>query len=289
MHRDSSGDLHAAGTEAFRLAKSPDPWPDTPDGVRLFRAWLASIMGTIANLGPSPTRPLLPTESATLSAYLIEPVASSRPADLDWQQAFAYALGAIAWSAQGRTGGSPSDLALSAPLALATLDGEAPMTLALASVPGLTTTPDDTPPSETGIIPAIPIVTGIVIISCTAIAAAAVGWIVSQVAEVSAVGLAQKGKTTAAVEAMTRASEVVETHKDAEAKAGKPIDYDPEEQKLLEVLRSTITQTSGWQPPPLRSVPDVRGATSSIAKGLSVGEVIFLAAAGYALVKYASK
>lgn len=290
MHKDSSGDLHALAVQAYAHAKTGEAWPDTDEGNRLFRAWLASIIGTIANLGPSPIRATSPSEASPLAAYVLEPKPSSRDVAFDWQQALAYGVGALAWAGQGKTGGNPLELELAAPMGLATVDGGPPLKLDLGStnLPGIGIV-GTAGLSDTGILPAIPIVTGIVIVVVVGILAGATGWVASQISEVSSVGLQQKGKTTAAVQAMTSASEIVEAHQDREAKEQREIAYSQEELKLLQTLRETIATASGWQAPALRSVPDVRSATQNIGTGLSFGSAIFLALAGWAVVKYASK
>lgn len=280
-------------------ARSGEAWPATDEGNRLFRAWLASICATIANLGPSPIRSIPPivgedprtttTPMLYKGAYVLEPKPSSRAVLLDFQQQLVYGLAALAWSGQGKTGGDPNALELAGPLGVMTIDGSR---VQVGSVPPLTLPGvgfGTTGLSDTGIIPAIPIVTGLVIVACVAILAGAVGWIASQASEVTSVGVQQTGKTTAAVQAMTKASDIVEAHQARETDEKREIPYDPEELALLKTLRETIAQTAGWSPPALRSVPDVRGATGNIGKGLAIGEIIFLALGGYALVKYASK
>jgi hypothetical protein len=293
-HYDSSGNLNAASSAAFEIARTGQAWPDTPESNRLFRAWMAGICATVANLGPSPTRAASPTvgENVQLSrgAYVIEPKPSSLPASFDWQNMLVYGMVSLAWAGQGKAGGDPNDIKLSSPLGVATIDGLAPVLGAPSAVMipgiGIVATAGY---GDTGIIPAIPIVTGLVIVACVALLAGAAGWIASQVSEVSSIGIQQTGKTTAAVQAMTRAADIVDAHQAREEKEARDIPYDPQEIEVLKTLRETIKQTAGWDAPALRSVPDVADASRNIGKGLAFGEVVFLALAGYAAIRYASK
>lgn len=306
VHYDSSGDLHAAALAANAIARTGSAWPSGPEGDRLFRAWLAGVLGTIANLGPTRTHPLsiadLPGgEGASIpvgGAYVVKPSPSSVPVELDWQQQLVYALASLAWVGMGKQGGKPTDLELATDVKVLTKDGEPPTSSPASSpaklppvfnVPGLGDVPILTAGVDTGIIPAIPIVTGLVIVACVAIVAGAVAWITSQVSEVTAVGLQQQGKTTLAVKAITTSAELIDAHQEREAKAGASLAWDPQELELLRTLRETIKQTAGWEAPPLRSVPDVRGASSSIGAGLGLGQVIFWALLGYAALEYTRK
>jgi hypothetical protein len=299
-HVDTVTDLHSDGLRANELAKSGEAWPDTPEGNRLFRAWLAGTIATIANLGPNRISQTTPVEGGGVPAWIVMPQPSTdNAAAFDFQQQMAYAIGALAWAGQGKTGGDPSSFMLTTDVTIATKDGDPPRILSPGAppptpsrtftIPSLGDVPVLTARLDTGIIPAIPIVTGIVIVSCVAILAAAGAWITSQGSEVAAVAVQQKGKTTVAVQAITSAAELVEAHQQREQQEGRSIPYDQGELELLKTLQGTIAQTSGWQAPPLRSVPDVRGASTAIGAGLGAGQLLFWGLLGYAALEYGKK
>lgn len=279
-HRDSSGNLAGVAADAYARAKAEN-WPTDPvEGNRLLRAWLVSQMATMANLGPRPTSliregdhryDILQSELGPGARFSVDVRPSSRPDNLDWQTLIASGLCGVVGSIHA-TPQDPKGIAFlrsqmpkpGQVVRILTVDGEAPVIMPAIADPDML--------AETG---AITIIGGIVIVACVAAVAAAVAWVSSQIAEVTSVGLQQHGKTTQAVAAMTKASELIEAHQAEEQKQGKDLAYDVEQQLMLQTLRETIKGTTGWTAPDLKSVPDIKGASQSVGTGLAFGQFFF--------------
>jgi hypothetical protein len=260
---------------AYEAAKS-GAWPADPaEGNRLFRAWLISMLATMANLGPRPTVIILEgnhdydaigAELGPGTRYAIDVRPSSRPDNFAWQEALATGLCGIV-AAQLATPADPKGIGAlrrmlipdGQTVRIRTEDGAPPVVLGNAK------------PSDAG----LGIVAGIVIVACVSAVAAAAAWVSSQIAEVTSVGLQQHGKTQQATAAMTKAAEIVEEHQAQEQKEGRELQYDAEQLRLLETLRETIKGTTGWTAPDLKSVPDIKGASDKIGTGLGFGQFFF--------------
>ncbi len=275
-HGDSV-DMHGVAELAFAAAHGRDTWPDTAsDGNRLVRAWLASYAAAIAGLGPKPLN-IVP-EGSTLplgmqidsgAKFAAEILRSNDPKRFEIQNTMSYALAALAAHAQGDVGPEKILLPDATITRIRTHDGDPPIPITTKAVA-----------ENTG---QIGIVEGVVIVACVGLVAGAVGWIASQVNEVHALGLQADSKAKVAVEAMSKAAEIVEAHTQAEAQAGKTIEFSAPELDILSTLKSTITTTANWTPPQLQSVPNVASATQKIGSGMGWG-TIALFAAGAALL-----
>ncbi len=246
-------------------------WPTGPEGVALFRAWLVSVMATIANLGPRPltvleemNTPMPPPATGPKgSAYFVEPMASTRVDNQDWQRALAAGVIAIA----GRKQFLPADFALpdDATISVQTVDGGP----AVASSKLVMR-------ADAAFLPAIPIATAAVIVLVSGILAGATAWVASNVLDLARIGLAGHEKTQLAVAAMSSATQVLEQHQVRETAAGSPLSYDPEELQTLGTLRQTIRDVTNWQPPDLKGVPDLRDLPTKVTAGLGTFAVIGL-------------
>lgn len=278
-HHDTSGNLHDVAVRAFAVAKSQD-WPaDVDEGNRLFRAWLLTQLATMANLGPRPVGLVLEgdhrydvisSELGPGGRYEIDVRPSERADNLEMQVAIATGLAGIVAS-MNATVADPKGIAFLRSrlipdgqlVRIKTDDGGPAVILPQVGGAGL---------AQTG---QIGVVEGVVIVAVVGIIAATVGWISSQIAEVTSVGLQQHGKTTQAVAAMTDATEMLEKHQADEQAAGHDMSYDAEQIELLKTLRETIKGTTGWTAPDLKSVPDVKGAVDKIGTGISIGQFFF--------------
>jgi hypothetical protein len=274
-HEDTRS-LRDVAALAHEAAKAGN-WPTNPEeGNRLFRAWMVSMLSTMANLGPKPTSvilegnhdyDLLAAELKPGSRYAVDVRPSSRVDNFAWQEALATGLCAIV----GAKLATPADpKGIQALRRLLIPDGQ---TVRLR-------TEDGAPPQVMGPAPKVidaglGIVAGVVIVACVSAVAAAVAWVSSQIAEVTSVGLQQHGKTEQAVSAMTQAAEIIEDHQALEAKEGRDIPYDAEQLRLLETLRESIKTSTGWTAPDLKSVPDLKSATDKLATGAGFGQFFF--------------
>lgn len=272
-HKDTSGDLHSVLAQANHAAKGA--WPAGEEGNRLFRAWLADIIGTIANLGPTPVE-LLPAEGGgaiggSANAYRIEPRPSARLDAKDWQETFV--TGLLGIIAGDRFDRAQLVIPEGQTFNVFTTDGDPPRY-------GFGSPSLGTAGLDAG---ALPLLAGAVIVICVAALGATVAWISSQANEVEAIKITQENKTTQAINAMTSAAEVIERHQRQERERGASIPYSDAEMQLLTTLRGTISTTTGWTPPPLVSVPNVRRITESAAEpfGLSLGWIALLALGAY--------
>lgn len=280
-HKETSGELQSVVLQANHAATG-QAWPAGPEGNRLFRAWLVDKIGTIANLGPTPVE-LLPAEGArampgagNVNAFRIEPRPSDRQDNRAWQETLV--TGLLGIIANGRFTLAQLQIPEGQTFNVQTTDGEPP-TSGYGS-PSLGTA---------GVLDtqAFPLLAGAVIVVCVAALGAAVAWIASQSNEVEALKITQENKTTQAINAMTSAAEVVERHQTQEREKGASIPYSQAELDLLSTLRGTIASTTGWTPPPLASVPDVRQVTQSAAApfGLPLGWIALLALGAYVMTR----
>jgi hypothetical protein len=194
--------------------------------------------------------------------------ASTVPIRSDFQAHLATCLGAVA--SRGKRTKEQVLVPSGRTARIVTTDGEAPRIVS---------------PAESAEAGAIGIVAGVVIVACTGILAGALGWITSQAAEVLAIDATAQSKTTAAIGAMTTAANVVELHLAREEAQGQSIPWTAEEQELLATLRQSIRDTAGWDPPPMRSVPNVAGASTSIGAGIGIGTALAIALAAWLFLR----
>jgi hypothetical protein len=290
VHTDSSKALHDVAAQAFTAAHA-QTWTADKEGSRLWRAWLCSMLAVVANLGDTPLEKI-PGEGP--ASYRVTVTPSSRLDARDWQNALV--TGLLGVIAQQRFG--PQQLALPAgqTYQIATVDGDPPVFkfAGLDQPSSPSSAPSGVDPSllmqglsilstaglDTG---QIGIWEGFVVIACVGLLAGAVAWIESQQNEVEAIGIAQAGKTTQAMGAMTDAAELIERHQKLEAEKGASIPYSAAEMDLLQTLRATISTTTGWQPPPMASVPNVRQFSEDVGTGAGFGTFAVLALVGAAL------
>ncbi len=278
-HRDTSGNLSSVLAQAIAIAKART-WTEDEEGNRLFRAFLLGSIASIANLGPSPARVRIEGDKSTPEIidqklggsvdYVIEPKQASRVDSLDWQNGIAWGLAALINRGQQ----SPEELLkfhAGELVQVVTIDGK-PAELVGTS-------------KDIGALPVIGL--GLTIVICTGILAAAglTGWLGSQVAEVAQSKVVGDEKAKTAAAAIANSVEIVENHRAVEQASGTSTPYDQGELNVLESLRGSISQVSGWQPPPMKSVPNVSGATSSIGAGIGIGTAIALAIGAWLLTQ----
>ena len=294
IHSDTRP-LHDVAVEAFAAAHA-ETWPTGPEGNRLFRAWLVSILGTMANLGPTPVT-LAPSSSEGKTAHLVTVAKSTRPENLDWQNSIA--TGVIGLIARRQFTSSQISLPEDQIFRVTTIDGSpatfgfvdqvrAPTSVASSSsstdaLLGLLGTLAAAGDDDTG--QGIGILEGIVIVAVVGIVAGASAWINAQDDEVKALELQSKGKQTQAADALTRASELVEKHQQRERDAGKDIPYDAGELSQLQSLRDVVKDTTNWTPPAMTSIPNVKAFSENVGAGLSIGTLILLGLLGYGLMQ----
>ncbi len=256
-HYDSSGDLDAVARRGWVVAKAR-AWKQTPEHQAMFRAWLLSILAQVADLGPSPVRESSGEGAVGMArTFVIEPTLSPDPARSDWQRMLTYGIAALVPGFRTTTsGGKVSWTGPSIPdgkvVHIVTHDGDPPQVVDTAQ---------------------IGVVEGFVVVGVALALGAAVAWIASQVAEVTATALATDANKQKLVASMTTSAELVEAHRAAELQAGHDLPYDDQEIALLQSLRESIKAAASWEPPPLRSVPNVRGVTDAAADATrKVGE-----------------
>jgi hypothetical protein len=274
-HQDTSGNLQALADQARARARAGD-WADDAESERLARAWILDVLAATAALGPAPISEVVdgdPTLAplADLVAngrrYFINLRQSSRADNLDWQTSIAFAVAALA---SGRGMRSQADLTPTPGTVrrIVTRDADPPVVVG-----------DTTGTTDAAILPGI--IGAVVVVSCVGLVAGAVGWITSQYFEAKAIGLTADAKAKQTATAIQAAVDVVERHQAAELAQQKTLQYDTGELVVLDTLRSSIKDLSGWQPPALRSAPNLGAATSAIGAGMGIGTAIALAVAAW--------
>lgn len=276
-HSDSQ-DLSGWAKRGVELATSGAAWPDGAEGNRLLRAWLCSYLATIANLGPTPVTQLLelqavpglpPDLAGPGARYLVEPKQSANAANLEIQTLLAVAFAALVGRRYATQARFTSEWTPASAMNVRTVDGGS-AELVAAVVP------------TTSFLPIL----GWIVVSVLGAAAAGVAYLVaSQVNETRALEITQQGKTTQAIAAMTTASTMVELHQQRERERGASLPYDAQEQALLGTLRKTITDVAGWQPPDMKTLPNVKAASERIGTGLGLGTLAILGVGAYVLLR----
>ena len=120
--------------------------------------------------------------------------------------------------------------------------------------------------------------------------------LVSQTNEIEAVKVQTDAKKIELATTLQTTVEVIENHKRREAEAGQSLPYDEAELRFLETLEKNTVELTGWNPPPLQSIPPVKkvgekvgqavaGGVERVGEGLSIGLPIALALGVYMLTR----
>jgi hypothetical protein len=271
-HSDTVGDLASVADQARTVARS-GTWIEGEEGERLFRALLVDWLAAVSALGPTPMAEVVDGDPALAAIapalqlgrrFLVELRPSARADEYDFQNAIVVAIAALA-SDRGMK--KPADVTIPAGVAqiIVTRDADPP-TVISGTKAGQ--------PANAGVLPGV--IGAVVVVSCVGLIAGAVGWITSQYFEATAIGLTADAKAKQAATAIQAAVDVVEKHQAAQVSQGKTNAYDAGELAVLESLRSSIKELSGWEPPALKSAPNLSAATSAVGASLSLGTAIIL-------------
>lgn len=280
-HTDTRGDLQSVAQQARYVART-GTWIDDTESERLFRVWLVDVLAAVASLGPLPIAevregdPIMQSLGDSLPPgrrYIVDLRQSSRVDSRDWQTAIVLALAALA-SDHGKRALADLYLPGAKTLRVTTADADPPL-VTEATVPA---------PLVTAVLPA-GVIGAVVIVSCVGLVAGAVGWITSRYLEVKAIGLTADAKSKQAATAIQAAVDVVEKHQAAQAAQGKSLAYDAGELAVLETLRSSIKELSGWEPP----APKLTAGLGAFGSGITTGMAIVIAVAAWLFLSRGGK
>lgn len=284
-HTDTRGDLQSIAQQARYVART-GTWIDDPESERLFRVWLVDVLAAVASLGPLPIAevregdPIMQSLGDSLPPgrrYIVDLRQAGRADSLDWQTAIVVALAALA-SDHGKRTLADLYLPAAATLRVTTADADPPL-VSEAKAPA---------PLATAVLPA-GVIGAVVIVSCVGLVAGAVGWITSQYFEAKAIGLTADAKSKQTATAIQAAVDVVEKHQAAQVAQGKTLAYDAGELAVLETLRSSIKELSGWEPPALQSVPKLAAGLGAFGSGITTGMAIVIAVAAWLFLSRGGK
>lgn len=276
VHTDPYG-LVAAAERAATVAKESS-WTDDAAGLAALRALLVSVCATAANAGSYPTTLDTSTETATILVKASENARNVRAQfallnglmGLICQRNVTYSQLVEMGNAGTRktyitTGGEPE----AAPTDIAN-----PIVIGVGAAA----------------------VIGVAVVITAGVIAGAIGWMHASDNEVKALQLTTDLKAKEHAQTLTTTRDVIESHLEREATEKRSIPWTIQEMNYIEFLEQSTKEITGWEAPPLRSVPDLKQVSDAAATavkdvGKSTGNAIEILpiVAGVALLYWISK